>query len=170
MYYREPATMTPQEIRLVRSSFARLEPRAMQCAELFLGHILRADPGLSPMLKGDPAAQGQRLMQLMSVAVGLLDKPGQLDPVLRKLGARFAGRGIGQQHCDALGAALLRALYEATGDAFDADTCDAWVSMHEIVSRTMIAAARAEEFERSMAYQRVVPFEQAPLSEPGALA
>ena len=162
--------MTPQEIRLVRSSFARLEPRAVQYAELFLGHVLRADAGIAPMLKGEPAGQGQRLMQLIGVAVSLLDKPGQLNPVLRKLGARFAGHGFNQRHCDTLGAALLRALSEALGDAFDEATCDAWVEMHAIVSRTMIAAARAEEFERSVACQRAVPFEQAPMSEPGALA
>jgi len=43
--------MTPQEIRLVRSSYDRLEPRAVQVAENYLDHLLRAEPSMAPMFK-----------------------------------------------------------------------------------------------------------------------
>jgi methyl-accepting chemotaxis protein len=143
--------MTPQEIRLVRASFDRLEPRTVQAAELILGHVLRAEPTMARWFEGDPAAQGRRLMQLIGVTVGLLDKPGQLGPVLRKMGERCAGLGITEAHYDTVGAALLRALAEALGESFDAETCVAWAEMHRIVGRTMIAAARAAEGERAAA-------------------
>ena len=143
--------MMPQEIRLVQSSFDRLEPRAVQVAEMFFGHLFSADPSMSTMFGGDLDAQGRRLMQLIGVAVNLLDKPGQLKPVLQKLGVRLARHGVREVHCDTAGAALLRTLAEALGDAFDTETCAAWSEAHGIVSRGLIAAGQPVAAERAIA-------------------
>jgi hemoglobin-like flavoprotein len=137
--------MTPQQIHLVRHSFALVAPIAPQAAALFYRHLFTADPAIAPLFKGNMADQGQRLMQMIGSAVALLDQPGQLLPVLRRLGARHAGYGVQPDHYDTVGAALLRTLAEGLGDAFDAPTCEAWIEMYEIVSRTMQAAAAAAE-------------------------
>ena len=85
--------------------------------------------------------QGVLLMQMIGAAVGLLDKPHVLVPVLRQLGARHGGYGVMPAHYDAVGAALLKTLAQGLGDAFDAPTRDAWIAMYTIVATTMIAAA-----------------------------
>lgn len=140
--------MTPQQIQLVRNSFALVAPIATQAAGMFYGHLFRADPAIARMFKGnDMTDQGQRLMQMIGSAVTLLDQPEKLMPVLSRLGARHAGYGVQPQHYDSVGAALLRTLAEGLGEAFDEDTCDAWCEMYGIVSRTMLAAAAVAERE-----------------------
>lgn len=137
--------MTPQQIQLVRSSFALVAPVAPQAAEMFYRHLFTADPAIGHMFKGNMAEQGQRLMQMIGSAVALLDQPAKLMPVLCRLGARHAGYGVQPQHYDTVGAALLRTLAQSLGEAFDEDTCDAWCEMLGIVSRTMLAAAAVAE-------------------------
>ena len=138
--------MTPQQIHLVRSSFALVAPIAPQAADMFYGHLFAADPAVAQLFKGcNMAEQGQRLMQMIGSAVALLDQPAKLMPVLCRLGARHAGYGVQPQHYDTVGAALLRTLAQGLGEAFDEDTCDAWCEMYGIVSRTMMAAAAVAE-------------------------
>jgi len=40
-----------------------------------------------------------------------------------------------------VGSALMKTLEQGLGDAFDAPTREAWATMYEVVSRTMIDAA-----------------------------
>ena len=144
--------MTPHQIDLVRNSFSKVAPIALQAADLFYRHLFAADPTIAPMFKGSNMAdQGRRLMQMIGAAVGLLDQPDRLLPVLSGLGARHAGYGVQPQHYDTVGAALLRTLAEALGDDFDEDTCDAWCEMYGIVSRSMLAGAAAAERETALA-------------------
>ena len=135
--------MTPQQIHLVRASFALVAPVADQAAANFYSNLFKADPAIAAMFKGDMAVQGQRLMQMIGGAVGLLDRPEQLIPTLEHLGARHAGYGVQPAHYDTVGAALLRTLADALGAAFDEATRNAWCEMYGIVSRTMLSAATA---------------------------
>ena len=90
--------MTPDQIQRVRSSFALVLPIAEQAGALFYTNLFEADPSLRPLFKGDMAAQGARLTQMIGSAVALLDKPQTLPPVLRMLGARHAGYGVEPAH------------------------------------------------------------------------
>ncbi len=83
--------MTPEQISLVRSSFARVVPVARSTATLFYAHLFEAQPALRALFKGDMDDQGAKLLQMIGAAVGLLDKPQTLLPVLRQLGARHGG-------------------------------------------------------------------------------
>lgn len=135
--------MTADQIQLVRASFARVAPIAPQAAALFYRHLFAADPTLAPLFKGDLAHQGERLMQMIGAAVGLLDRPQQLLPVLRQLGARHAGYGVRPAHYDTVGTALLQTLGDGLGEDFDAATREAWIAMYAVVARTMQAGAEA---------------------------
>ena len=134
--------MTPHQITLVRDSFGRVQPIATQAAALFYANLFDADPSLRPLFRGDMAQQGERLMSMIGAAVGLLERPAALMPVLRSLGARHAGYGVRVEHYATVGAALLKTLQQGLGEAFTADVHDAWAAMYGIVSRTMMEAAR----------------------------
>ena len=134
--------MTPQQMTDVRSSFALVAPIADRAAALFYDHLFAADPALRALFKGDMAHQGERLMQMIGAAVGLLDKPDRLLPVLHALGARHAGYGVRAAHYDTVGAALLRTLRDGLGDAFTPAVADAWATMYSLVAREM---QRAEQ-------------------------
>jgi len=134
--------MTPQQITDVRSSFALVAPIADQAAALFYDHLFAADPSLRALFKTDLGHQGERLMQMIGAAVGLLDKPDRLLPVLHALGARHTGYGVRAAHYDTVGAALLRTLRDGLGEAFTPDVAEAWATMYGLVAREM---QRAEQ-------------------------
>ena len=133
--------MDRQQIDLVRNSFALVQPIAAQAAALFYDHLFVADPGLRKLFRGDMGQQGERLMTMIGAAVGLLDRPDALIPVLQKLGARHGGYGVVDAHYETVGGALLLTLEQGLGDAFTPQTRAAWTEMYGLVSRTMIAAA-----------------------------
>jgi len=137
--------MNRQQIDLVRHSFALVQPIATQAAALFYDNLFRADPALRNMFHGDMAHQGDRLMSMIGAAVGLLDRPDALIPVLQKLGARHGSYGVVDAHYATVGGALLLTLEQGLGEAFTPATRGAWSEMYGIVSRTMIEAAQVPE-------------------------
>lgn len=131
--------MTPDQIRLVQSSFARVKPEASTAAEAFYRRLFEIDPSLRGLFHGSLAQQGERLMQMIGAAVGLLNRPETLFPVLHALGARHVGYGVRPQHYDTVGTALLQTLGEAIGEGFTAAHRDAWGALFAIVKREMLA-------------------------------
>lgn len=135
--------MTPQQINDVRTSFALVAPIADQAAGLFYSHLFAADPALRRLFKSDLGDQGQRLMDMIAAAVGLLDQPQRLVPVLRALGARHAGYGVRDSHYDTVGQALLKTLRDGLGEAFTPRVAQAWAAMYAVVAREMQYASQS---------------------------
>lgn len=133
--------MTPRQIELVQSSFAQVAPIADQAAALFYHHLFSADPSLKPLFKGDMQAQGQKLMQMIGVAVGKLNELEVLVPVLQRLGERHADYGVEDGHYATVGSALLQTLSQGLGDAFTEEVEEAWGSAYGLMANTMIEAA-----------------------------
>lgn len=136
--------MTPQQIAAVRASFAHVAPIADQAAALFYEHLFAADPSLQKLFKGDITSQGERLMAMIGAAVGLLEQPARLLPVLHGLGRRHAGYGVMASHYDTVGTALLRTLRDGLGEAFTPEVEQAWGAMYATVARAMQSAAAME--------------------------
>ena len=134
--------MNRQQIDLVRTSFALVQPIAAQAAAIFYDKLFAADPSLRALFRGDMAHQGERLMTMIGSAVGLLDRPDTLLPVLRQLGARHGGYGVVDAHYASVGTALLQTLEQGLGAALTPEVRDAWVETYGLISRTMIEAAR----------------------------
>jgi hemoglobin-like flavoprotein len=133
--------MNAQQIALVRSSFALVQPIAPQAAALFYDNLFDSDPSLRGMFRGDMAEQGQRLMSMIGAAVNLLERPEALVPVLRSLGGRHVGYGVRDHHYATVGAALIETLEQGLGDAFTPETREAWLTLYALVSRTMMEGA-----------------------------
>lgn len=136
--------MTPHQIHLIRSSFEPLKPLAATVAEAFYAQLFGRDPALRVLFRGgDMTEQGERLMQMLSAAIELLDRPGALMPVLLRLGQRHVGYGVEAAHYDSVGAALLDTLAAGLGDGFTAEVREAWTTMYRLVARTMQEGANA---------------------------
>ena len=129
--------MSPRQIELVRRTFALVEPRAEVMALVFYQRLFTLDPSLRPLFRTDIDEQGQKLMQMLGVAVALLDQPFALVPSLEALGARHAGYGVEVRHYNTVGAALVDTLTECLGDAFTAEVKDAWVALYALVAGAM---------------------------------
>src|SRR5262245_61544153 len=79
------STMTPQQIALVRMSFAAVRPIADSAAALFYGRLFELDPSLRPLFKSNLHGQGRLLMQMIGLAVDSLDRLDELAPKLTSL-------------------------------------------------------------------------------------
>ncbi len=128
--------------QLVKESFDLVEPIAPRAAELFYANLFALDPTLQSLFKGDMVVQGEKLMKMIGVAVGLLDKPQVLIPALQSLGRRHADYGVRDEHYDTVGSALIGTLQQGTGVAFTPEVREAWIDVYGVISRTMKEAAR----------------------------
>jgi hemoglobin-like flavoprotein len=135
--------MTPRQIELVQSSFARVAPIAEVAADLFYARLFELDPALKPMFKGDMKRQGMMLMSMLSTAVRGLKNPEALVPVVKGLGRRHAGYGVKDQHFATVGEALIETLAKGLGPDFTPETRAAWLAAYSLLS-TVMKAGMAE--------------------------
>src|SRR5437762_5351390 len=110
--------MTPQQVALVKQSFALVAPIAETAAELFYGRLFELDPRLRPLFRGDLKEQGRKLMQMLAVVVAGLDRLESLIPAVRALGTRHAQYGVTHEDYATVGTALIQTLEHALGAGF----------------------------------------------------
>ncbi len=133
--------MTSEQINLIKASFAKVKPLAEEAAVLFYVKLFDIDPELRRLFKTDIGKQGQKLMQMIEVAVNGLDRLDELVPAVRELGVRHAAYGVEDRHYETVGAALLWTLERALREDFTAETKAAWTTVYELLARTMKDAA-----------------------------
>ncbi len=134
--------MTPQQITLVQNSFAQVARISDQAAALFYARLFELDPSLRPMFRGDLQQQGRKLMQMLALAVGSLERLDSILPAVRAMGVRHAGYGVKEDHYATVGAALLWTLEQGLGPDFRPETRAAWVEVYMFIAREMTGAAR----------------------------
>ncbi len=134
--------MTPNEIQLVKDSFAKVVPIAPQAAELFYGKLFEIAPEVKPLFKGDMTEQGRKLMQILGTAVGSLDRLSEIVPTVQGLGRRHVSYGVRDEHYGKVAEALLWTLGQGLGPAFTAEVKDAWVVAYTVLADTMKAAGK----------------------------
>jgi hemoglobin-like flavoprotein len=132
--------MTPEQATLVRDSFAKVSPIAVQAAAMFYDRLFVLDPSLRALFKGDMNEQGRKLMAMIGTAVGNLDRLDAIVPAVRDLGRRHVGYGVKQADYDTVAEALLWTLEQGLGDDFTPDTKAAWVSVYTVLAGEMQAA------------------------------
>ena len=109
--------MTPAQKQLVQASFARLAPSGAAVAEMFYHELFVLDPGLRKLFKSDLAQQGRKLMSMLGTAIANLDRLESVAPVVRDLGRRHAGYGVGPTDYDTVAGALIVTLEQGLGIA-----------------------------------------------------
>ena len=133
--------MTPEDIKLVKESWAKVVPIQETAAELFYGKLFELDPSVKPMFKGDMKEQGRKLMAILNTAVNALDKLDTIVPAIQDMGKRHVDYGVKDEHYDTVGEALIWTLDAGLKDAFTEETKAAWVGVYTLVADTMKAAA-----------------------------
>ena len=139
--------MTPNQIKLVQTSFAQVAPIAATAADLFYGRLFEIAPQVRAMFPDDLGEQKKKLMAMLGTAVAGLNRLDTLMPAVQALGRRHAGYGVKAQHYASVGSALLWTLEKGLGEAFTPAVKDAWATTYIVLSTTMMNAAN----ERPMA-------------------
>ncbi|MCR8726224.1 globin domain-containing protein [Frigidibacter sp. ROC022] len=130
------------DIRLVQISFARIIPIRDHASQLFYEHLFRIAPELRPMFRNDIELQGTKLLAALGMIVYSLREPQKLAQSAAELGLRHAGYGVRPRHFAYLREALLQMLSDGLGNAFDAETRDAWQRAYDKLAGLMIAQMR----------------------------
>lgn len=133
--------MDRQQIHLVRRTFSLVERQKQVAALVFYRRLFSLDPSLRPMFGNDIEEQGRKLMEILSVAVSMLEQPAALEVELEKLGARHVGYGVEEQHYATVGSALVGMLGDTLGDGFDKAAEAAWVALFGFVRDSMLRGA-----------------------------
>jgi nitric oxide dioxygenase len=133
--------MTPQQIALVQSSFARVAPMADQAATLFYDRLFAIAPQVRPMFKGEMGEQGRKLMSTLAVVVNGLADLDVILPAARALARRHVAYGARPAHYIAVGEALLWTLEQGLGEGWTPAAAEAWTAAYQLLSGFMISEA-----------------------------
>jgi len=135
--------VTPEQITLVQSSFARLGPELPTLATRFYHELFAPNPALSALFTTDLPVQEVRFAEKLTEIVRVMPRLSELLGHTRALGARHAGYGVRAADYRTVGDALLAALAAVLGDSFDAPTREAWDIAYNLVAETMLEGAAA---------------------------
>ena len=136
--------MTPEQITLVQTSFAKIRPAVREVAALFYRRLFEVAPEVRAMFPEDMDEQGKKLMSVLGVAVQSLTNLPALVPVLEELAQKHLKYGVEAAHYDVVGDVLLWTLEQGLQGEFTDDVREAWAQTYALVSETMCNAAYAK--------------------------
>jgi hemoglobin-like flavoprotein len=133
--------MTPDQVKLVQQSFAKVAPISEAAAVLFYDRLFEVAPQVKAMFPADMTEQRRKLMATLAVVVnGLGDLPSIL-PAASALAKRHVNYGAKAEHYPVVGTALLWTLEKGLGDGWTPAIADAWTTAYGTLSGYMISEA-----------------------------
>jgi nitric oxide dioxygenase len=135
---RTEARMTPDQVKLVQESFAKVVPISETAAVLFYDRLFEIAPSVRAMFPDDMAEQRKKLMATLAVVVNGLGKLESILPAASALAKRHVNYGAKPAHYPVVGAALLWTLEKGLGDAWTPEIAEAWTAAYGTLSGYMI--------------------------------
>ncbi len=132
-------------VRLVRESFAVVEPQQEKVAELFYATLFGIAPATREMFPVNMQVQRSRLLRALVHFVQMVDRPDELLPFLRQLGRDHRKFGVLAHHYEAVGMALLAAVKAHAKAAWTDEVERAWAEAYTIMARAMLDAANSDD-------------------------
>jgi hemoglobin-like flavoprotein len=133
--------MTPDQVKLVQQSFAKVAPISEVASGLFYDRLFEVAPSVRALFPDDMTEQRKKLMQMLAVVVGGLGNLETILPAASALAKRHVGYGAKAEHYPVVGAALLWTLERGLGDAWTPEIAAAWTTAYGTLSGYMIAEA-----------------------------
>src|SRR5271156_448419 len=133
--------MTPDQIKAIQESFAKVAPISEQAAALFYGRLFELAPAVKPLFRGDMHEQGHKLMATLGLVVDGLGKLESVLPAASRLAKRHVDYGVKPAHYEPVGVALLWTLERGLGHQWTPELSTAWAAAYTILSDYMIGEA-----------------------------
>src|SRR6201986_5663207 len=99
--------MTPDQIKLVQQSFAKVAPISEQAAVLFYDRLFEIAPQVRAMFPNDMTEQRPKLMATLAIVVNGLSNLEMILPAASSLATRHVAYGAKPEHYPVVGSALL---------------------------------------------------------------
>lgn len=137
--------MTPDQVYLIRKSFAELARHDHVAALVFYRRLFEIDPSLRPMFTTDIEEQSRKLLDMLAVLIAMLERPLGLDMELRAMGSRHRDYGVKDEHYATVGQALVDMLAEVLDKRFTPEVRTAWLALYGAVEMLMKKGAAEAE-------------------------
>ena len=139
--------MTPDQVKLVQDSFAKVAPISEQAAVLFYDRLFEIAPQVKAMFPDDMTEQRRKLMMMLAAVVNGLGNLESIMPAASALAKRHVGYGAKAEHYPVVGAALLWTLEQGLGDGWTPELAEAWSTAYGTLSGYMISEAYPQAAE-----------------------
>jgi hemoglobin-like flavoprotein len=133
--------MTPDQVKLVQQSFAKLAPISDQAAVLFYDRLFEIAPSVRALFPADMTEQRKKLMATLAAVVSGLGNLESILPSASALATRHVSYGAKAEHYPVVGAALLWTLEKGLGEGWTPEVADAWAAAYGTLSGFMISRA-----------------------------
>ncbi|MBV8744871.1 MAG: hemin receptor, partial [Xanthobacteraceae bacterium] len=107
--------MTPEQVKSIQESFAKVAPIADTAAALFYNRLVEIAPEVKPLFRGDMTEQGRKLMKTLTVVVNGLGNLQTILPAASALAKNHVAYGVKSSHYAPVGEALLWTLQRGLG-------------------------------------------------------
>lgn len=135
--------MTPEYVRIVQSSWAKVQPIKESAGQFFCERLLQADPSLTCLSRVDKRQRGANFLRVIDVAVNGLGRQDRIAHLMRKLGSRHADCAARELRYYSISTALLGMLRDCLGADFTPSVKEAWETVFGELAATMRASAIA---------------------------
>jgi hemoglobin-like flavoprotein len=143
------------DIKLLISSFLKIEPQADEFAETFYCILFQKYPGMVPLFaKTDMEKQKSRLIESLELVMGNIHNPEAFASMLRNLGYKHVSYGAVLADYPLIGDALLQALERHLGKDWNPEVERAWTIGYQKISELMIEGARTVKKEKVNLFAR----------------
>ena len=133
--------MTPDQVKLVQQSFAKVAPISETAAVLFYDRLFEIAPTVKAMFPAEMTEQRKKLMAMLAAVVNGLANLNSILPAASALAKRHVAYGARPEHYPVVGAALLWTLEKGLGEAWTSDVAEAWTAAYGTLSGYMISEA-----------------------------
>ena len=133
--------MTPDQVKIVQDSFAKVAPIADQAAIMFYDRLFEVAPQVKTMFPANMTEQRKKLIATLAVVVNGLSNLESVLPAVSALAIRHVAYGAKAEHYPVVGSALLWTLEQGLGEAWTPAVADAWTAAYGTLSGFMIAQA-----------------------------
>lgn len=135
--------MTPQPIKLVQTSWARIAPSADQFAVLFYDRLFEIAPETESHFTADRFELGKTLMQMLGLVIKGLPDMDNAPSALQQISYKHFDTPILLTHNAAAREALLWTLHQGLGDDFTSELEQAWRNLFSVLAGTMTESRSA---------------------------
>lgn len=143
-----PASVSDEDVALVRASLTVVAPRVSELAEHFYSILFSRYPQVRDLFPAELDVQRERLVRALLRIVELVDDPDNLEAFCSRLGRGHRKFGTQSGHYPAVGECLLQALSHFAGPAWHPALATAWQRAYTAAADVMVRAAEEDARDR----------------------
>jgi hemoglobin-like flavoprotein len=147
--------VTAEQRHLLRKSFRMIESQTHVAALIFYQRLFELDPSLRRLFHTDIEEQAKKLMEMLGLALSMLEQRRAFEIELEGLGARHVTYGVLREHYATVGQAMLYMLARVLDGEWTSAVRTAWTEFYGLISEVMLrGAARVSDASAAQTERR----------------